>query len=122
MRLTLQQIEDLFLHSEKDKPIPEVVWLLLYFTARHDGIESLDALRVIRREPEETGIFIAHFLTPGDVEEVKKLSFMLGLEMRTPHSREAVSKRLLDAWVAKMLMLNIAKPPDRKQSQVDDSW
>ena len=121
MRLTLQQIEDLFLHSEKDKLIPQSVWSLLYFTARNDGIESLDALRVIRREPEETGIFIAHFLTPGDVEEVKKLSFMLGLEARTQQSGEAMSKRLLDAWLAKTLMLNIARGTDRKPSQVDDS-
>ena len=122
MRLTLQQIEDLFLHSEKDKPIPQVVWSLLYFAARNDGIESLDALRVIRREPEETGIFIEHFLTAGDVEEVKKLSFMLGLEARTPHSAEAASKRMLDAWIAKTLMLNIAHGANRKPSQIDDSW
>ena len=122
MRLTLQQIEDLFLHSEKDKPIPQAVWSLLYFTARNDGIESLDTLRVIRREPEETGIFIEYFLTAGDVEEVKKLSFMLGLEMRTPNSAEAVSKRMLDAWLAKTLMLKIAHGPDRKPSQIDDSW
>ena len=122
MRLTLQQIEDLFLHSEKDKPMPQAVWSLLYFAARNDGIESLDALRVIRREPEETGIFIEHFLETGDVEEVKKLSFMLGLEMRIPNSAEAVSKRMLDAWLAKTLMLKITHGPDRKRPQIDESW
>ena len=122
MRLTLQQIEDLFLHSEKDKPIPQVIWSLLYFTARNDGIESLDALRIIRLEPEEMGLFIEHFLTAGDVEEVKKLSFMLGQEMRTPNSAEAVSKRMLDTWIAKTVMLNIAHGANRRPSQIDDSW
>ena len=121
MRLTLQQIEDLFLHSEKERPIPQSVWSLLYFAARNDGIKSLDALRVIRREPTETAIFIEHFLTPGDVEEVRKLSFMLGLEMRTSISNEAASKRMLDAWIAKTVMLNIARGIDRKPSQIDDS-
>lgn len=121
MRLTLQQIEDVFLHSEKERLILPVTWSLLYFAARNDGIEALDALQIIRREPYETGILVENFLGPGDLEEVKKLSFMIGLEMPTPHCAQAISKRMLDAWIAKTLMIKFIPPLDRRRSLFDDS-
>lgn len=121
MRLTLQQIEGVFLHDEKQKLIQPAVWSLLYFAARNDGVDAIDALRVIAREPADAGTIIENFLGPDDLEAVKALSLRFGLEMSTPHAAQAVTKRLLDAWVAKTLMLTIAQLPDRRRSQLDES-
>ena len=109
MRLTLQQIEAVFLHSEKERQIPPATWALLYFAARNAGIEKIEGLQVLKREPYDAGLFIEAFLVPDDIEEAKKLSITIGLEMATPHCDQAVVTRLLDAWIAKTVMLNIAR-------------
>lgn len=112
MRLTLKQLEDVFLHSEKERKICPAAWSLLYFAARNEGIDKLEALRIIRRESYEIDLFTESFLDPSDLEEVKKLLFMIGLEKPSFSSDSLVSKRLLEAWVAKTVMLQIARRSD----------
>ena len=121
MRLTLGQIEDIYLHSEELRPIVPATWSLLYYAARNDGIDKLEALRVIRSEPKDVGRFIDAFLVPEDIEEVKKMSFTIGLEMSSPHGAQAVTKRMLDSWVAKTLMREIAQRAHLPKSQNDDA-
>jgi hypothetical protein len=120
MRLTLQQLEDVFLHPEIDAPIFPQVWAMLYLAARNQGIEAIDALRTLAQEAYLTSTFIAHFLGPGDVDEIKKLSFTLGLESLTPHCGKAISKRMLDSWVAKTLMLDVVHKSDRRRGQLEE--
>lgn len=120
MRLTLGQLEDIYLRSEDLSPISPATWSLLYFSARNDGIDKIDALCVLKGEPSDVGLFIEAFLSLQDIEEVRKLSFTIGLEMPTPHSDVAVTKRMLDAWIAKTLMLEIIQASDRRSSQIDD--
>ena len=121
MRLTLTQLEEIYLHSEELNPIVPAAWSLLYYAARNDGIDKLEALRVLRSEPKDAGLFIDAFLCPEDIEAVKKLSFTIGLEMSSPHAAQAVTKRMLDSWVAKTLMREIAEGADRRPSQIDDA-
>ena len=121
MRLILGQLEDIYLHAEELNPIMPATWSLLYFAARNSGIDKFEALRVIRSEPKDVGRFIDAFLVPEDIEEVKKLSFTISLEMSSPHSAQAVTIRMLDSWVAKTLMREIAHGADRRPSQIDDA-
>ena len=121
MRLTLAQLEDIYLHSEALRPIEPVTWSLLYYAARNDGIEKMEALRVIRSEPRDVGVFIETFLGSEDVDEVRKISFTMGLEMQSPHGAFAVTRRMLDAWIAKALMREIAQRAQLQQSQIDDA-
>lgn len=108
MRLTLKALEDVFLHSEKELKICPAAWSLLYFAARNDGIDKLEALRVIRRDSYETSLFIEAFLDASDLEEVKKLIFLVGLDKRSFDSDVLVAKRMLESWVAKTVMRQIA--------------
>ena len=119
MRLTLKQIEDLYLHAEKSRPIAPATWSLLYFAARNGGIDRYNALRVLKKEPNDVALFLDAFLGPDDIDEVKKFSYTIGLEMPTPHCDQAVTKRMLDAWVAKTLMREIAQSADRRPSLID---
>lgn len=121
MRLTLGQLEDIYLHSEKLRPIEPATWSLLYFAARNNGIDKFEALRVLKSEPKDVGLFIENFLGPDDVEEARKISFTIGLEMLTPHCAQSVAKRMLDAWIAKTLMRKIAQEADRRPTQIDDA-
>ena len=93
---------------------------MLYLAARNGGIEAIDALRIISQEAYCTSTFIANFLGPGDVEEVKKFSFTLGLQIFTPHCGAAISKRMLDSWVAKTLMLEVVHRSDRRPGQLNE--
>jgi hypothetical protein len=120
MRLTLQQLEDVFLHPEIDAPIFPCVWSMLYLAARNNGIEAIEALRIISYEAYCTSTFIANFLCPSDVEEVKKHSFTLGLQSFTPHCGRAISKRMLDSWIAKTLMLEVVHRSDRRTGQLNE--
>jgi hypothetical protein len=120
MRLTLQQLEDVFLHPEIDEPIFPCVWSVLYIAARNGGIEAIEAMSIISYEAYCTSTFIANFLVIGDVEEVKKHSFTLGLQSFTPHCGRAISKRMLDSWVAKIMMLEVIHRSDRRHGQLDE--
>lgn len=107
MKLTLQQIEDVFLHSEKERLIEPCVWSILYIAARNGEIDSIDALSSVRRCAYAVGFFIELFLEPEDVEAVKEIIKILGREMSSAHNEVALCKSWLDAWIAKTMMLNV---------------
>jgi hypothetical protein len=120
MQLTLKEIEDTFLHSEKDKKMSGAAWALLYFAARHEGIDTLDALKTIRKSPGDVALFIEKILMPGDIDQVKMVIEQLEKEGGR-HSIDAeLAKRMLLAWRTQQIMLDIAHNAAAKAAGTDE--
>ena len=106
MRISFEKLESVVM-TELGKPrivkrrepdILDEAFPALYIAARCDGIELLDLLVAARNEEEFTRIIARNFLTPADVDLVRKMTFMLDHDV-PEYVNRIRENYVLDDWL-----------------------
>ena len=119
MIITKQQLEDVFLHDEKSSEIKPEVWCLLYLATRNDGvINAADAVYIVQSDPLAVSVLAEHFFDASDVAAIQKLSSEIAKKIGDERCDEAISKRMLDGWIAKMMMLEVMQKRQEECNQI----
>ena len=121
MIITKEQLEDVFLHEGKGKGVTAEVWCLLYLATRNDGfIDAADAVHIVQSEPSAVSVLVERFLEASDVAAIQKISSEIVTQTTDEHCADAISRRMLDSWIAKTMMLNVVRKRQEDLNQTQD--
>lgn len=128
MRLSLQRLEEVFLHatdghhcdennlrlvfdqSEKLSTGVEEAWPILYSAARNvGGVELIDVFFCVRKSSSAIQTLMQYVFDSSNAKEVKLLEQKIRADAREMVSVNFHVLHLLGAWIAKEAMMKIAK-------------
>ena len=103
-RLTMQQLEDVFLAPGTDTTLLSTFWVILNRAKHERGVELRQALERVRMQPSEISVFVEKILQPEDLDDVIYEIEKLSAELTEKNLFAPRALRMLQAWRAKMLM------------------
>ena len=107
MRLTYKHLNEVFHEPGADTLFSGAFWFVIFRAKRDKGIELREALECVRKNPLEVSIFVEKILQPSNLEDVVNVIDMIVAEKKRDDIYLEESLRMLHAWRAKTLMMNV---------------
>ena len=107
MRLTHKTLKQAFLESGFSELQMSTARLIVYYAEKDEGIELRYALSCVRKYKYEVSVFIESILQPSDLDDVIYVIERLSDDAKKVHFKAHESLRILQAWRAKILMMNV---------------
>lgn len=104
MRLTLDQLEDIFFNRKAETTELGTFKIIIHIAEKEDGIELRQALARIRKQRYEVSVFVEKILQNSDIDDVDYVIELLSADIKECYMWALECMHMLQSWRAKTLM------------------